>query len=174
MRQVCFEYCSAVWSPYCKTHIQALERVETFAARVVTHNWKMDRSSLLASLQWSSLESRRKTQSLKVCFNIVNNLSIIPPSYFSFHPHPSPRRPHNFILYKPFARTNSYLFSFLLMLFRCGINYLTMLSLVPLLLLLNVNYLSFIFSFILFSFYRAVCLLALLASQSCIVSCKSV
>ena len=57
-------------------------------------------------------ESRRKTQSLKVCFNIVNNLSIIPPSYFSFHPHPSPRRPHNLILYKPIARTNSYFFSF--------------------------------------------------------------
>ena len=97
-------------SPHCKIHIQALERVETFTARVVTHNWKMDRSSLLASLQWSSLESRRKTQSLKVCFN--NNLSIIPPSYFSFHPHPSPRRPHNLILYEPFARTNSYFFSF--------------------------------------------------------------
>ena len=41
------EYCSAVWSPHCKIHIQALEHVETFAARVVTHNWKMDRSSLL-------------------------------------------------------------------------------------------------------------------------------
>ena len=106
------EYCSAVWSPHCKTHKQSLERVETFAARVVTRKWNLDRTTLLSSLHWPSLETRRKIQSLKVCYNIVNNLSIIPSSYFLYHQHPSPRHPHSQILYKPFAKTNSYMFSF--------------------------------------------------------------
>ena len=49
---------------------------------------------------------------LKVCYNIMNNLSIISPSTFPLHPSPSPRHPHNRILLMPLTKTNSHRFSF--------------------------------------------------------------
>lgn len=50
-------------------------------------------------------------QKLKVCYNILNNLSIISPSLFTFHP--SCTLPyHSRILFMSVTRTNSHRFSF--------------------------------------------------------------
>ena len=69
--------------------------------------------TLCSTLNWQPLSLRRKLQKLKVCYNIVNNRSIIPSSTFSLHPRPSPHYPHSQILYKPFVKTSSHMNSFL-------------------------------------------------------------
>ena len=53
-----------------------------------------------------------KNQKLKVCFNILNNLSIISPNVFTLHPRPSPRHPHNQIIFKPYVKTLAHRHSF--------------------------------------------------------------
>ena len=42
-----------------------MEHVETYTARVITQNWQSDRTSLMASLNWYSLETQQKIQYLK-------------------------------------------------------------------------------------------------------------
>ena len=106
------EYCCAVWDPHYVSDIDALESVQKFAGRVITRQWHSDYHTLCSTLNWQPLSVRRKLQKLKVCYNIVNNRSIIPSSNFSLHPRPSPRHPHSQILYKPFAKTSSHLNSF--------------------------------------------------------------
>ena len=88
-------------SPEAPHHLKdtnAIENVQKFAARVITHEWKSDYPSLCSKLNWQTLNTRRKIQKLKVCYNILNNLSIIPATTFTPHPHPSPRHPHSKIL----------------------------------------------------------------------------
>ena len=51
-------------------------------------------------------------QKLKVCYNIISNYSCIPPSTFTFHPSPSPRHPHNQIIFMPLIKTSSHKISF--------------------------------------------------------------
>lgn len=106
------EYCSSVWDPHHRSEIEALEGVQKFASKVVTRQWKVDSTSLRKSLNWPTLSQRRKIQKLKICYNILNNLSIIPPTSFIPHPHPSPRHPHTKTLFTPFVSTSAHKFSF--------------------------------------------------------------
>ena len=106
------EYCSAVWDPHKLTDIAKLEDVQKFAARITTRMWKADYDSLTSTLSWQHLSVRRKLQKLKVCYNILNNLSIIPADTFTPHPYPLPRHPHSRILFRPFARTAAHQSSF--------------------------------------------------------------
>ena len=69
-----------VWDPHHHTDIKKLESVQKFAGKIVTKQWRAEYPDLLASLNWKPLSSRRKNQKLKVCFNILNNLSIISPN----------------------------------------------------------------------------------------------
>ena len=82
------DYCGSVWDPHHQSDISALEGVQKFAARITTQQWKADYPTLTSTLNWEPLSLRRKVQKLKVCFNILNNLSIIPPDTFIPHPHP--------------------------------------------------------------------------------------
>ena len=106
------EYCCAVWDPHLKQDIASLDSVQKFAGRVVTHNWSSDSTELQQALNWQPLKTRRRNIKLKVVYNIVNNLSRIPRSVFTHHPHPSPRHPHNKTLFQPFASTYSHRHSF--------------------------------------------------------------
>ena len=106
------EYCCAVWDPHLKKDISALESVQKFSGRVITHHWSTNIESLRSALGWKSLESRRRCTKLKVTYNILNNLSCIPQSSFTYHPSPSPRNPHNKSLFKPYVPTKSYKHSF--------------------------------------------------------------
>ena len=106
------EYCSSVWDPHQSTLISGLESVQKFAGRVVTQDWKLDYSSLCLSLGWQNLRARRKKQKLKVCYMILNNLSVLPSFHFTPNTRPSPRHPHSKTLFLPYARTNSHKFSF--------------------------------------------------------------
>ena len=106
------EYCASVWDPHHLKDINAVDRVQKFAAKVITCEWKSDYPTLCSKLNWQTLSTRRKIQKLKVCFNIMNNLSIIPPSTFIPHPHPSPRHPHSKVLFIPYTSTYAHKFSF--------------------------------------------------------------
>ena len=94
------------------TDISALEQVQKFAGRIVTKQWKSDYTTLLSTLRWQTLSSRRKCQKLKICYNILNGLSIIHPTAFTPHPRPSPRHPHSKPLFKPYVKTLGYKSSF--------------------------------------------------------------
>ena len=74
--------------------------------------WNESHPSVLTKCKWLTLSStRRKVQKLKMCYNILNNLSIISPSLFTFHS--SCTLPyHSRILFMSLTRTNSHRFSF--------------------------------------------------------------
>ena len=69
----------------CAHHLKgtnAIENMQKFIARVITHEWKSDYPSLYSKLNWQTLNIRRKIQKLKVYYNI---LSIIPATTFTPH-----------------------------------------------------------------------------------------
>ena len=55
------EYGSAVWDPYLQKEIQSIEMVQRRAARWVKSDYRYNSSvtSMLADLQWPSLQHRR-------------------------------------------------------------------------------------------------------------------
>ena len=106
------DYCGAVWNPHHALDIAALENVQKFGGRIITKQWQCDYPTLLSILKWKPLSIRRKIQKLKVCYNILNKFSIIPPSVFTLHPHPSPRHLHSQILFRPYVSTSAHKFSF--------------------------------------------------------------
>ena len=106
------DYCCAVWDPHHSNETTALDRVQRFAGRVITHQWQSDHSTLLNSLNWQPLQTRRRLIKLKVCYNILNNYSCIPPSVFTPHPYPHLRHSHSKMVLRPNAKTNSHKYSF--------------------------------------------------------------
>ena len=60
------EYACAIWDPYTKKHINALEMIQQRAARYVTNRYERYASvtEMLRELQWDSLEEKRKRQRL--------------------------------------------------------------------------------------------------------------
>ena len=98
------EYCSSVWDPHQAKYISELESVQKLACRTITKSWSSDYQTLLTSLQWPTLQSRRKQQKPILCHKLLNNCSSLPASLFTPHPSPSPRFPHN----KPFIHSLCY------------------------------------------------------------------
>ena len=88
------EYCSPVWSPHLKKHINKVERVQRVAARFVTRR-PYRRSApdsvtaLVTSLGWDTLETRRHKASLTSLYKMVDGHVAIPETY---HPAPKPHR----------------------------------------------------------------------------------
>ena len=60
------EYAAPIWSPYCKTQIQQVEKVQRTAARWTCRRWCNTDSvgEMLDELQWSPLEARMDQFSL--------------------------------------------------------------------------------------------------------------
>ena len=60
------EYAAPIWSPYCKTQIQQVEKVQRTAARWTCRRWRNTSSvgEMLDELQWPTLEARRDQSSL--------------------------------------------------------------------------------------------------------------
>ena len=113
------EYCSSIWDPHQKSFIHKLEMIQHRAARFVLNkpwrrNYRDSITEMLQTLNWSSLEKRRKQSRLILLFKFLNNMIHIPTEYL---PTPSPltntRSNHNRKLIQLFARTNYYQNSFL-------------------------------------------------------------
>ena len=80
------DYCSSVWDPTFLTSIAKLEKVQSFAARLVTGRWEAPSEELRASLGWPLLANRRAYLKLCLCRRILMGGSLIPPSVFVTHP----------------------------------------------------------------------------------------
>ena len=54
------EYTAPIWSPYCKAHIQQVDKVQRTAARWTCSRWRNTGSvgEILDELQWPTLEAR--------------------------------------------------------------------------------------------------------------------
>ena len=105
------EYAASVWNPHLQHDIQQLENVQKFGLRVCTKLWQSDYSELLELTGVPSLANRRLYSCLCCVYKIINNLCFFPSDILS----PLDRRTCNtraILLHQPFARTNSYLHSF--------------------------------------------------------------
>ena len=60
------EYAAPIWSPYCKTQIQQVEKVQRTAARWTCRRWHNISSvgEMLDELQWPTLVAQRDQSSL--------------------------------------------------------------------------------------------------------------
>ena len=109
------DYCSSVWDPPpLSSNAKSLEKVQHFALKMCTKNWSESYNFILASLQLSSLSSRRTRSKLVLIFKFVNKLIHLPPNLLQSAPAPirSCRYYHPLNLYCPFSRTSASLLSF--------------------------------------------------------------
>ena len=72
------EYSSAVWNPYPKGEVEALEKVQKYALKVYLKSWDVSYDDLLCEASLPSLQLRRIQASLCHLFKIVNELTDFP------------------------------------------------------------------------------------------------
>ena len=108
------EYASPAWDPYYNTDIYRLEKVQRRAARWVLSDYNRQTSitSLLSTLNWSTLQQRRLSSRLTLFYKIIKNqLPITFPSYYlSTQYHTRQYHQDHFIV--PQSNTNSHKYSF--------------------------------------------------------------
>ena len=78
-------YCSSVWDPLEFTHINKLERVQRFAARLATGRWSKRSEPIRKELGWPSLVDQRKVQKPCLCKRILLGGSLFPATCFQHH-----------------------------------------------------------------------------------------
>ena len=105
------EYCAAVWDPHTKRNTDKLESVQRKAARFVTYDFcrRSSVSAMLTTLEWKTLEERRRHIKLTLLFKIVNNLVDIKPTMLNQSTAHLGEH-HRYIV--PYARTLLYKHSF--------------------------------------------------------------
>jgi hypothetical protein len=108
------EYCSTVWNPFVEDQVKKLESVQRRSARYVTNQYDRTSSvtSMLAELQWDTLQSRRTRQQLIFFYKIVNNLVDVPPDPYLTPGHSRTRSSHSSKFRQFSPRTNVFKFSF--------------------------------------------------------------
>ena len=84
------DYCCSVWDPHLNKNKQELDKVQKFAGRVITHDWKSDLPTLQNHLKWKDPTTRRKSIKLSVLQNI-NELFSYP--FYILQSTPSPFSP---------------------------------------------------------------------------------
>ena len=106
------EYACTVWDPHTANNIQKLEAVQPRSARFVMNIYSQTSSvtSMLDTLQWSSLEERRARCKAVMMYRIVHGLVAVPPS--ELQPTMSAARGHTHRFMVPYARTQIYKQSF--------------------------------------------------------------
>ena len=105
------EYCQTVWDPYTNELKHKLEMVQRRAARFAFRNYNSTSSvgSMLAKLQWESLEHRRKIARLETFYKIKNNLVEIPMT-LQLNRHSHSENSQTYAV--PYARNDYYKMSF--------------------------------------------------------------
>ena len=78
-------YCSIVWDPLEPTHINKLEIVQGFAARLLTGRWSERSEPIRKELGWPSLVDQGKVQKICLCKRILLGGSLIPATCFQHH-----------------------------------------------------------------------------------------
>lgn len=76
------EYAATVWDPHLQTHIDSLEQIQKRAARFVKNDYKSRTpgcmTEMLRSLDWNTLQQRRKEARLGMLYRIQHDLVDIP------------------------------------------------------------------------------------------------
>jgi len=74
------EYSCAIWDPYQKKDIDAIEKIQRRSARFVRNKFQRQESvtKLLKDLGWDLMESRREHQRLTLIFKIINGEMAVP------------------------------------------------------------------------------------------------
>ena len=74
------EFSSAAWDPFRQKHIDKLDKIQRTTAIFVTQNYRQTASvtSLIQSLGWTDLKTKRKNSRLLCMFKILNELFEIP------------------------------------------------------------------------------------------------
>ena len=106
------DYASAVWSPYLIKDKAALESVQKFACHMATTSWDSSYQDLLDLVDLPTLECRRLETRLCLLYKIIYNLCYFDEGVFTLRTSLSHHVPHNLVLNHPFARINSYFYSF--------------------------------------------------------------
>ena len=96
-------YCSSVWDPLESTHINKLERVQGFAARLATGRWS-ERSVPIRG--WPLLVDQRKVHKFCLCKWILSGGSLIPATCFQHHQLVNLRHANSKPLCRKAVRTN--------------------------------------------------------------------
>ena len=113
------EYCCSIWDPYQQTYIHKLEMLQHHAARFVLNrlwrrNCRDSVTDMLTTLNWQTLEKRRKQSRLTLLFKFMISLIYVPNQYLpGLSPVTSTRANHPLKLLHIYARTNCYRNSFL-------------------------------------------------------------
>ena len=80
------EYATSVWDPHLQKDIKALEQVQRRAARYVLNDYSTRTpgcvSNMVNQLQWDSLETRRRSDRLKMLYKIQHGLVDIQPDSY--------------------------------------------------------------------------------------------
>ena len=76
------EYASCIWDPYEKGDIEKIEMVQRRGARFVNHRYhnRSSVSDMIQSLNWNSLEHRRKQSRLILLYKIICEKIAIDPA----------------------------------------------------------------------------------------------
>ena len=78
------EYCASEWDPYQQQDIDAFERINRRAARVVYNKTWRERgvspTALLKDLGWDPLSDRRRQHRLSLMYRITHGLVAVPPT----------------------------------------------------------------------------------------------
>ena len=94
----------------------APERVQVFACKMATHNWKANFHELQSLVDIPTLERRRLELKLGHLFKIIHNLCFSPQGVIVPREQTplasSTQSAHSLSLVQPYAHTNSYLYSF--------------------------------------------------------------
>lgn len=110
------EYASAIWDPHTQKLTLELEKIQRRAVRFVTsdyHNYEEGAiTSHLSNLGWDALKDRREAATLALFKQGINNQANIPVSHLT-QPKRISRHMHTMHFDIPFARTDTYKFSFL-------------------------------------------------------------
>ena len=104
------EYCSAVWDPYTKQNIDKLEKINTRAARFITHNYTRTpgiTTHIKNQIKMDLLETRRQAHRLT-----INLIDIDKHEYFQAAHTRNTRNSHRHKINTYHTNTDSYKHSF--------------------------------------------------------------
>lgn len=104
------EYACTVWDPHTALNIQKLEAVQRRSARFVMNNYSQTTcssvTSMLNTLQWTSLEDHQAKNKAIIMYRIVHGLVAIPTT--ELNPMMTTARFHTTRFLNPYARTLLY------------------------------------------------------------------
>ena len=106
------EYASVVWSLHLKKDKDSLGKIQKFACRMATRSWEDGYLHLLYLVDLPSLECRRLQARLSLLYKIIYKLCYFNESIFIHNTSATHHVHHNLVLSHPFARTNTYIYSF--------------------------------------------------------------